>query len=73
MNPPYPSWKFGAGKPRFLHASPYISGEIEVSPTLFSFFFKFIYLAALGLSCGMWDLHCGMRNPFSCGMWDLYL
>ena len=31
----------------------------------------FIYLAALGLSCPLWDLFsCGMQT-LSCGMWDL--
>ena len=31
----------------------------------------FIYLAALGLSCSMWNLFsCGMRT-LSWGMWDL--
>ena len=31
-----------------------------------------IYLAALGLSCGMWDLCCGMWD-LCCGMQDLQL
>ena len=26
----------------------------------FILFLKIIYLAVLGLSCGMWDLRCGM-------------
>ena len=41
------------------------------------FFFLLIYLAALGLSCGMRDLCCGTWDLlvaacriFSCGMWD---
>ena len=35
--------------------------------------YLFIYLAALGLSCGLWDLHCNMQHAgsFSCGTWDL--
>ena len=29
-------------------------------------------MAALGLSCGTWDLHCGMRDLLvEAGMWDL--
>ena len=40
---------------------------------------SFTYLAALGLSCGMLDLHCGMQGSFvvahgllsSCGAWAL--
>ena len=37
----------------------------------YSFLCVFIYLAALGLSCSMWDLFsCGMRT-LSWGMWDL--
>ena len=28
----------------------------------FFFFYRFIYLAASGLSCGTWDLRCGMRD-----------
>ena len=37
---------------------------------LMSLSFKklFIYLVALGLSCGIWNLCCRI---FSCGMWDL--
>ena len=37
---------------------------------LLIFKYLFILLAALGLSCGTWDLPCGMRT-LSCGMWDL--
>ena len=35
------------------------------------YLFIFIYLAALGLSCGTWDLCCGMWD-LHCGMRDLY-
>ena len=28
----------------------------------FFFFFNLIYLAAPGLSCGTWDLRCGMQD-----------
>ena len=35
------------------------------------FFLIFIYLAALGLSCGMWDLRCHVRD-FHCSMRDLF-
>ena len=31
-------------------------------PFFFFDFYLFIYLAASGLSCGMWDLHCGMQD-----------
>ena len=27
-----------------------------------NFFFKKIYLAVLGLSCGLWDVHCIMQD-----------
>ena len=40
-----------------------------------AYFLKiFIYLAALGLSCGMWDLdlHCHMQIP-TWSIWDLVL
>ena len=33
-------------------------------------FIYLVYLAALGLSCSIWDLPCGMW-ALSCGMWDL--
>ena len=35
-----------------------------------NFFLIFIYLAAPGLSCSMWDLRCHVRT-LSCSMWDL--
>ena len=42
---------------------------------MFDFFvlkkYLFIYLAALGLSCGMWDLRCHMRD-LRCHMQDLH-
>ena len=31
---------------------------------LFSLFYLSIYLAASGLSCGTWDLCCGMQDLF---------
>ena len=37
------------------------------------YIYIFIYLAALGLSCSTWGLHCDMQNLFSCSMWDLQL
>ena len=37
---------------------------------LFAVFKKYSYLAALGLSCGMWDLHYDMLT-LNCSMWDL--
>ena len=54
--------------------------EHSLPPFIYLCIFKylFIYLAAPGLSCGTWDLHCGMRDLlvvacelFSCSMWDL--
>ena len=40
------------------------------------FFFKFIYVAALALSCHTWHLHCGVRASVSLwhvGSWVQYL
>ena len=39
----------------------------------FFLFLKCIYLAAPGLSCGMWDPQSSLQQAesFSCGMWDL--
>ena len=36
--------------------------------------YLFIYLAALGLNCSMWDLQSSLQHTglFSCSMWDLF-
>ena len=38
-----------------------------------AFFFFFFFLAALGLSCCTWDLHCGMWAycPVACLAWEI--
>ena len=42
--------------------------------SIFFFFFPFFsFLAALGLSCCTWDLHCGMWAccPVACLAWEI--
>ena len=46
--------------------------ELYLNKAIFFFLFKkylFIYVfGSPGLSCGMWDLCCHVRDLFSCGM-----
>ena len=80
----------GVAKGRTLLSSElywYLSVHLLMDAWVASTFSKFLlfYLAALGLSCGIWHLHCYLRAPwllhtgflvaayrlFSWGVWDL--
>ena len=51
-----------APTPAFVFALSH--GHLCVSQIFLSFFLMLVCLAALGLSCGPWDLHWGMRDRF---------